>query len=61
LRDQQIIDKFNFIVDPIFSINSDPIVYCDDRILSQLNSLTLSNIGKVFLNKDNFIENIPES
>jgi hypothetical protein len=57
-RDVEILRKSNFIIDPIFSTNNDPILYCDEDVISQMESLTKYTNGQIILNRDNFATRI---
>jgi hypothetical protein len=58
-RDTEILRTRNFVIDPIFSTNSDPILYCDDITLNQMESLASYYNGEVIINRDNFAERLP--
>jgi hypothetical protein len=53
-RDQEIMMEKNFVVDPIFSENVDPILYCDKQVQEQMEALAQVTNGRVIRSRENF-------
>jgi hypothetical protein len=58
-RDVEILRTRNYVIDTIFSTNSDPILYCDDITISTMEGLASYYNGFVIINRDNFADRLP--
>lgn len=60
-RDKVIMKNFNVIMDPIFSVNIDPMLYCDSDVIAHMNSLITTTNGVIILNRDNFAPQVTKA
>jgi hypothetical protein len=57
-RDQAIIIEKNFVVDPIFSENPEPVLYCDELVVQHMLALAQVSNGMLIRSRDNFAPRI---
>jgi len=53
-RDTPILSDSNVIVNPIFSQNNDPVLYCDKDVIEHMEKITLYTNGEIIRSRDNF-------
>ncbi|MFH1510411.1 MAG: hypothetical protein ABIF10_01870 [Candidatus Woesearchaeota archaeon] len=60
-RDNDIMRRFNYVVNPIFNANIDPAAFCDERVVQMMTALAAGTNGVVIVSRDNFATRIGPS